>query len=439
MSRNLEQGVQAIQNGNPEEGARLLRIALKDDELLPNLRAVALLWLAETSPEASFKIDCYRQANEADPGNQDVSQRLSYWLARELPEQNLDSERIVPITPQEYDQIPDTGQNPSVNPQQYGLTSEPGQNLSIAPQHYGQIPDTGQIPTFNAHQYGNDTTGSIGPVDPRSNVPSAAQGRYGVDPPIFLEQVQRSVGILDGPNGRGTGIFIARDGLIATTRYVIGGEEQLQIELMDGRVIPGQVVRAFPELDIALIQVNVQLNRLTSFLKSELPDNARITAITHTGKGLGSAKRATRHQTAPHWFPTMINRLHDAGGDPVFNEQNLLVGIMTKNASRSNAYMYGIYIQKIDQCAYLYSQEKQQLVGNTAYCVACGVISRAPSFKGYYCENCGYTLPSAVEQERFPQPDLAVLYGENAHRACPNCSAQVGFYKGSCLRCGHEL
>ncbi|MCA9914935.1 MAG: hypothetical protein KC496_16390, partial [Anaerolineae bacterium] len=84
-SRNIEQGIKAIQSGNYEEGARMLRFVLRDEQLDPKLRAVVYMWLAETSTDPAFKIDCYRRANQADPTNADVSQRLSYWLSQNLP------------------------------------------------------------------------------------------------------------------------------------------------------------------------------------------------------------------------------------------------------------------------------------------------------------------------------------------------------------------
>ena len=56
--QSLELGIQAVQAGQREEGARLLRIAVKSGELAPSLGAVAYLWLAETGDAASFKIDC---------------------------------------------------------------------------------------------------------------------------------------------------------------------------------------------------------------------------------------------------------------------------------------------------------------------------------------------------------------------------------------------
>jgi hypothetical protein len=260
-------------------------------------------------------------------------------------------------------------------------------------------------------------------------------------PAIYLQQVQRSVGILEGPNGKGTGFFVTRTGLIATTRYIVGGEQIVKIELSDKRVIDGTVVRSFPQYDLAFIQVNVQLDHLLSVHQSlHLTDNTPIIAVTHTGHGLRSTKRATRHETAAYWFPTLINHLRDAGGNPIFTEQdNLLVGMLTKDASRSNGYMYGLHISRIYQCVEQYHQELAQITGNVAYCPACGIISRAPGFGGNYCEHCGNTLPFAIDRTRFPQTHLISLYGETNHHPCPNCASQAGFYQKACLRCGYEL
>src|SRR5262245_60485129 len=83
--RSMEQGIAAIQVGNLTEGARLLRIALKSDVLTGNLRAIACLWLAETSGDPDFKRTCYQDALTADPENQDARQRLAALLAANLP------------------------------------------------------------------------------------------------------------------------------------------------------------------------------------------------------------------------------------------------------------------------------------------------------------------------------------------------------------------
>ena len=551
MSRNLEQGVQAVQAGNKDEGARLIRIALKDEQLPSNLRAVGLLWLAETNDDPKFKIECYRLANQADPTNQDVSQRLAYWMARQLPEQQSGTGSMPA-------QQGGTNPMPAQNPQQGGNiiqpkfggyqqdTNQPQQGGSITPQfgqyqqgnpqqndlytqnagdtsgmyppaqgnqplqrpgtgrldpanlpgtgslnpNYGQQPPQQQNP-FYAQNTGN-TSGMYPPV--QGNQPLQRPGTGRLDPanlpgtgslnpnygqpaqqpnpfyaqntgntsgmfpavqpnmgdtgaysaaqaPLYLQQVQRSVGVLDGPNGAGTGFFVTREGLIVTTRYVVGGEQQVRIELLDKRILEGRVVRSFPEYDLALIQVNVRLEHLLSVNQAPyLPDNAAIIAVTHAGDGLRSTKRATRHQTAAYWFPTLINHLKDAGGNPIFTgTDNLLVGMLTKDASRSNGYMYGLHISKIYQCVEQYIQEIRQLTGQAAYCPSCGVVSRAPALGGYYCEHCGNVLPHAIDMTRYPQDHLKSLYGENAHQPCPQCGSRAGFYKKDCLRCGFEL
>jgi hypothetical protein len=556
MSRNLEQGIQAVQTGNKDEGARLIRIALKDEQLPSNLRAVGLLWLAETNEDPKFKIECYRLANQADPTNQDVSQRLAYWMARQLPEQQSGT-GPKPAQPGGTNPMP--AQNPqqggTINPQ-YGQyqqgANQPQQGGAIQPQ-YGQYQQgnpqqndfytqkagdtSGMYPPAQANQpplqrpgtgrldpanlpgtgalnpsYGQqppqqgyppqqnpfyaqntgDTSGMYPPVQgqpplqrpgtgrldptqlpgtgtlnpnygqqpqqqnpfyqPTGNtsgiMPVVQQpnmgdtGAYGaVQPPLYLQQVQRSVGVLDGPNGFGTGFFVTREGLIVTTRYVVGGEQRVRVELLDKRIIEGRVVRSFPEYDLALIQVNVRLEHLLSVSQSSyLADNAPIIAVTHAGDGLRSTKRATRHQTEAYWFPTLINHLKDAGGNPIFTGvDNLLVGMLTKDASRSSGYMYGLHISKIYQCVEQYVQEVRQLTGQAAYCPSCGVVSRAPALGGYYCEHCGNVLPYAIDMTRYPQDHLKSLYGEAAHQSCPQCGSRAGFYKKDCLRCGFEL
>src|SRR5690606_7757903 len=79
---------------------------------------------------------------------------------------------------------------------------------------------------------------------------------------IRLENVQRTVGIQGGANGNGTGFFVTREGLIATTRHIVGGEREMVVQLLDGRQLHGRVVQSFPNFDLSLIQVDVQLEHL---------------------------------------------------------------------------------------------------------------------------------------------------------------------------------
>ncbi|QPC82207.1 trypsin-like peptidase domain-containing protein [Phototrophicus methaneseepsis] len=402
--RIVEQGIQAIQGGQQVEGARLLRIALKEDGMDARLRATALMWLAETNEDVSFKIDCYRKAITADPDNPDVQQRLSYWLSRQLPNNQ----------PQQPSQA--NYQQPTPPP-----TMPPG-----------MVPP-GMAPPATM---------------PNSTVPSAQAlnvGQQGTTPnqgAMPIQGQQRVVGVLGGPFGDGSGFFVTRDGLVATTRAVVGGQSRMNIDLISGHRLVGEVVRSFPEHDVALIKVNAALGQIPTVSPSPfVPESTPIVLMMHGGKGIRSQRRSTRDESTPHWFPTLVKRAEiDAGGDPIYDERNLLIGMATRNTSRTNDYIYGLHISLVFQCVEQYTYELQQTQGQrTTYCAQCGHISRAPQYSAFYCETCGSVLPASKDVTRYPQTNTDALYQENMHRPCIKCQAQVGYYDSRCLRCGHDM
>jgi tetrahydromethanopterin S-methyltransferase subunit G len=452
-SPTLQQGIEAVRAGQHDEGARLIRIALKEQDMQPGVRAVALMWLAETRDDVSFKIDCYQQANQADPNNQDVNQRLSYWMSQQLPDNNPPAQN-----PQQGNQgygqdTPPQGMNPQQGNQGYGQNTPPQGNQGYNRDAFFQqgspqnTPPQGMNPQQGNQGYNRDAFFQQGSPQntPPQGMPQQQQfnpqaSRPQLEQPIYLQKPQRTVGVIGGPNGAGTGFFVTHTGLVVTTRYVVGGELDVEIHLLDGRQLQGDVVRSFPEFDLALVQVNVQLERLTPVSRNpNIPENMTLTAVTHSGQGLRTNKRTTRHRTAPYWFPTIINHLLDAGGNPIFNTDGEIVGMLTQNAGRNSGYIYGLNIGKILHSVHQYQQELSQQTTRTTYCNACGIISRAPAVGGFFCENCGHTLPYAQDMVRYPQPNMISLYGENVHRPCPECQSRVGFYNGTCMRCGYDL
>jgi serine protease Do len=56
--------------------------------------------------------------------------------------------------------------------------------------------------------------------------------------------------------GSGSGFVIERDGLILTNQHVIDGAQRISIKFSDGRSMPGRVVGADPDVDIALVKVD---------------------------------------------------------------------------------------------------------------------------------------------------------------------------------------
>ena len=304
------------------------------------------------------------------------------------------------------------------------------------------------FPAVNPNTYPEPQprTGDTSPFTPQQDIFNLAKTRSSM-PTQFqrsatrhIQGAQRSVGIMDGANGRASGFFLTRNGLLATSRYAIGGIEEVVIELANRETLSGFVVRSFPELDLALIQVNATVSQLMPVTPTPvLPENTELIAVVHPGQGIRSSRRITRHELPPYWFPTTTNRLLDAGGNPVY-AGNTLVGMLTHNASRANGYFYGLHIAKIYECVEYYTQEAAQLTGmQTTYCRHCGIISRAKNFAGYYCEHCGSTQEYSLDLTRMPQTQLAQLYGENMTAPCPNCGATAGFYNNKCLRCAYDM
>jgi hypothetical protein len=378
-SRDLNQGIEAIRQGNTAEGARLLRIALKgqDADALPaSTRAVGYVWLAETQDDLQFKIECYQQALQIDPSNMVIRQRLDALLAQ-------------------------TGTQPSPRS------------------------------TQGTMQAGNTPPAQAPPLQPPQQPARNNSGQN-------VATMQRSVGIIGGPNGAGSGFFISRHGIVATTRYVVGDSRELDIALSDSQVLHGQVVRAFPPLDLAFVRVDAQVSRLPIFANtSSIQANAQLVALVHPGKGMKTTRRATEHQSAPYWFPTFMNNIPDAGGNPVYELQNnTLVGMMTRNKRLTNGFYSGLHIAKIHESLQQYLREAQSIGKQAAYCVRCGALSQAAAYGGFYCEHCGGVLPYAEGQARHPQTQLVQLYGEGQQTPCPSCSATVGYHDNVCLRCG---
>jgi hypothetical protein len=419
--RSMEQGIKAVQEGKLEEGARLLRIALRDETLVGKLRAVALTWLAETSTDPDHKTRCYKEALEADPGNADVTQRMAYLLSSQLPPKQT------PLPPQTgTGTAPIQGQ--SAPPAQYPPAYGQQQPMTGQTPAYGQPPATGQLSPYNQPAVSGQT-----PSYGQQSGANYGSANYGSA--VFF----RTVGVIGGPNGTGTAFFVSQNGLLATTRYVVGGVENVTIALDNGRNVPGRVIRAFPEFDLALIQVDLAASNLLPISPMpHVPENARITAISNNGKVMTGQCRATKRRLPPQWFPTTINRVADAGGDPVFDDSNYLIGMLTRNMSRSSSYVYGLHVSALYKCLETYNQE-MAADANRVYCPSCGHNSRAISVGAFYCEVCGSVLPQARQVTRFPLPQTAAFYGENMYQPCPHCGARLGYYDGKCLRCGGTL
>ncbi|MBZ0279792.1 MAG: hypothetical protein K8L97_03560 [Anaerolineae bacterium] len=441
---NIEQGIEAIKAGNIEEGARLLRFGLKSPEVTGQKRAYGLIWLASVTPDAVTKYTLYNDALTADPNNPQVRQHVENFMATQYPQaasQQLPTTGSLPppVAPPAPQPVPKTA--PFAPSQPVHNTGPLGQPTAPA-----SSPFSGGGGSSSPFAPPPQST-PASPMQPVVNVPPASSGspfaptvpRTGPLHPSAqpVPSLYHMAAVIGGPNGTGTAFFVAREGLLATTRYVVGGMEHVTIELQAGRQLQGYVVRSYPEADLAFIYIEHQVNDLIPVTPiPNLPDDAPLTVVSYNGAITRGARRATRRVIPPHWFPTDIGSLPDAGGAPILDQHQYLVGMITRNTASTSEFVYGLHVNAIRNYVEIFRQE--MLEGGRTYCLHCGSASRAVAAGGYYCEACGGVTPRAENVVRFPLPQLQPYYYEHSRISCRHCNATVGFHKNACLRCGRS-
>lgn len=252
-----------------------------------------------------------------------------------------------------------------------------------------------------------------------------------------LEQAPKVAGIAGGANGVASAVFASQDGLLATTSYAVGGAEAVSVDLGGEGALSGSVVRRDPLQDIALIEAPVRLARKPAPAPpTPTIEQMPFLALSQDGTRLRGRLMARRQAGTATWLATNLPpvQMGDAGGSPIFDDREQLLGILTLNTDPAG-FVYAIPIQQISELAAAYKRDRQ-LLPQAAYCRACGGLARAPIYGGRYCEHCG--APIKLSQGKAPHPDqLRQIYGESQTRPCPHCGAAVGHYRGRCLRCGY--
>ena len=259
------------------------------------------------------------------------------------------------------------------------------------------------------------------------------------DSPRQLQRTPQVVGVSGGANGLASAAFIGEDGLLATTSYAVGGAAQVAVHFPGNQEVSGAVIRRYPQYDLALVESAVKLARKPAIAPPGLAaEHLTFSAYGATGVRLrGELSRADRGLSS-YWLATNIHpiQLPDAGGNPLYDAQGQLIGLLTRNSSRSGRAL-AINMSRILALAEAFRRERQ-LLPHAGFCPACGSLTQAGRFGGRSCETCGATL-SADGRRGSSEPDRAALrqlYDENAGQPCIHCQARVGQYAGRCLRCG---
>jgi hypothetical protein len=421
---NLQTAIDLVKAGNRTEGARLLRFVLRDNDLTPEQRASAWLWLAKTTDVIDEQISYYQSVLQIVPNHPEARHHLQELTKANLP----------PIPPT----IPEVSPPPPPPPPRLPEEREKPIPPTTWTQPVRQVKPSVETSTVRAVGY-NDLSTPTTPTDlgrpvekPTSQI-EAGQG-------AVQGTLHRTVGISNGSNIEGTGFFVSLDGIVATTRHVVGGgNTRVYYEVSGGRREQGVVVRSFPQFDLAFVQTQLKLTQLLPMSDADnIPDNMPLTVITYSKRSTNGHKRATTSTFKREWFPTTFDVLGDAGGNPVFDERGILVGMLTANASRTAPYVFGLHISVILSLLEQYQRERTANP-KAPYCGSCGCLSVAGSQGGFYCEHCGAILSHAqTGRQRFVIPEMTKLYGETIEPPCLMCGSTSGKHNGKCLRCGYQ-
>jgi len=259
---------------------------------------------------------------------------------------------------------------------------------------------------------------------------------------VCMAQAPPVLGIDGGVNGSGSGIFVNREGLVATTANLVGSALEVVVACGSSGAVPGQVLRRYPESDLALIGTPVALDSLDALENRPVViANEAVTALAYNGAKIRGAVQDPGDGARKGWLRTsiLIAMSPDAGGIPLYDSRGHILGLLTRNADHDTGRAWALSLPHILTLAEQTAQERR-LLPNAATCGACGCRAQAGHYGGRYCETCGASLPSASVSE-LDAPDferLAQIYGENQSRPCSHCGAKAGYYAGHCLRCSHE-
>ena len=218
----------------------------------------------------------------------------------------------------------------------------------------------------------------------------------------------RSLDVLGTLRGDGTGFFVSKDGLLATSLHVIRGAHSIEIETLYGsRFDSVQFVKADGRQDLAILKVKVDSVSplaLASAADPEIGEPVFVIGnpLGQTGtftNGLVSARRASQGIT---YLQISAPIAPGSSGGPVMNERGEVLGVTTLRLQRGPSLNFAVpvrYLQRLLNSA----------DSSVAYTrVLLPRLSRPPVFS---------TDPTAVQTGRFGDPSERDVIARQLHKS----------------------
>jgi serine protease Do len=244
----------------------------------------------------------------------------------------------------------------------------------------------------------------------------------------LFEQVKRGVVSVRRDEGLGSGVFVHGSGLIVTNRHVVGYEHEVGVQTFDAGAFTGHVVRAFPDIDLAFVQVEGVTPLLPPFAQ---PATVRVgQTVLVIGHRLGLANSLSRGIISAIDREVMGNAYlqTDAAinpgnsGGPLFNEHGEIVGIATFSIGRGQGLSFAVPAERVrERLARVRAEQSRVREGHGHYCHVCGMFSPG----GAYCPGCGVSLGSSSAPQTTPR--------------CANCGKTLTPGDLFCSGCGTKV
>ncbi len=132
----------------------------------------------------------------------------------------------------------------------------------------------------------------------------------------------------------GSGVIWSSDGRIVTNAHVLEGVAQasaVQVELWDGRRLPGEIVRRDRRRDLALLRVEASsLPAVTAGDSNALRVGELVIAVGNPLGFIGAASTGVVHKVADRrWVVSQLRLAPGNSGGPLANARGQVVGINT--------------------------------------------------------------------------------------------------------------